>query len=132
MSERPPSLFTLHPSLFFLALILAAFGCHHSEQGAAAQTSAGSVEAGRAAIDKYGCAGCHIIPGVEGPRGMAGPSLAHLKNRGLLARKLPNNPESAANWMQNPQAVDPQNSMPNLGVTPKDARDIAAYLYAQP
>src|SRR5258708_430732 len=125
MSDRPPSLFTLYPSLFFLALILAAFGCHHGEQGAAAQTSAGSVEAGRSAIDKYGCAGCHIIPGIEGLRGMAGPSLEHLKNRGLLARKLPNNPESAANWMPNPQAVDAQHSMPNLGHPPKEPRATA-------
>src|SRR5258708_19565001 len=102
MSERPPSLFTLHPSLFFLALILAAFGCHHSEQGAAAQTSAGSVEAGRAAIDKYGCAGCHIIPRVEGPRGMARPSLPHLKNPGLPPPKPPNNPDPPPHSIQNP------------------------------
>jgi cytochrome c1 len=32
-------------------------------------------------------------------------------------------------WLQNPQALDPNNAMPNLGVTPKDSGDITAYLY---
>ncbi len=115
-----------------LTLILAALGCHQDEKAAAAKKAvSGNADAGRAAIDKYGCSGCHIIPGVDAPRGTAGPSLEHLKSRPLLAGKLPNNPDNAATWMQNPQAVPPLNSMPNLGVTPDDARNIAAYLYAQ-
>jgi cytochrome c1 len=32
-------------------------------------------------------------------------------------------------WLQNPQAIDPQSAMPDLGVKEKDARDIAAFLY---
>jgi cytochrome c1 len=32
-------------------------------------------------------------------------------------------------WLQNPQAMDPNNAMPNLGVTPDDSRDIAAFLF---
>ena len=31
-------------------------------------------------------------------------------------------------WLQAPQAVYPEGAMPNLGVTERDARDIAAYL----
>jgi cytochrome c2 len=96
------------------------------------QKESANVGAGKAAIEKYGCNACHVIPGIEGPRGMAGPSLEHLKNRSVLAGKLPNNPETLAKWVQNPQAMDPQNAMPNVGVTPDDARAIAAYLYAQP
>ena len=107
-------------------------GCNEKKVAAVqAAPAGGNAAAGRAAIDRYGCAGCHIIPGVDAPRGMAGPTLEHLKSRPLLAGKLPNNAENAAKWMQNPQAVDPMNTMPNLGVLPKDARDIAAYLYAQ-
>ena len=30
---------------------------------------------------------------------------------------------------QNPQAMDPTNAMPNLGVTPDDSRDMTAFLY---
>jgi cytochrome c len=115
-----------------LALILAAFGCHEDNGAAVAKAASGDAAAGRAAIDKYGCPACHVIPGVDAPRGTAGPSLEHLKSRALLAGKLANNAANAATWMQNPQAVNPLNSMPNLGVTPDDARNIAAYLYAQP
>jgi cytochrome c len=32
-------------------------------------------------------------------------------------------------WIQNPQTVDDKTAMPNLGVSARDARDIAAYLY---
>jgi cytochrome c1 len=115
-----------------LTLVLAVLGCHQEDKAAGAKkTTSGNADAGRAAIDKYGCSACHIIPGVDAPRGTAGPSLEHLKSRPLLAGKLPNTPENAATWMQNPQAVNPLNAMPNLGVTPDDARNIAAYLYAQ-
>lgn len=32
-------------------------------------------------------------------------------------------------WLQNPKAIDEKTAMPNLGVTPADARDIAGFLY---
>ena len=32
-------------------------------------------------------------------------------------------------WIQHPQPIDPQNVMPDIGVTDQDARDIAAFLY---
>jgi len=32
-------------------------------------------------------------------------------------------------WVMDPQSVEPGNAMPNLGVTPTDAEDIAAYLF---
>jgi hypothetical protein len=32
-------------------------------------------------------------------------------------------------WIENPKAVDSLTAMPVLGVSPADARDIAAYLY---
>jgi cytochrome c1 len=32
-------------------------------------------------------------------------------------------------WIENPRAVDSLTAMPNVGVTPSDARHIAAYLY---
>ncbi len=114
-------------------LLLLSLGCQREEKVAAAQATGGAnVAAGKAAIEKYGCNACHIIPGIEGQRGMAGPSLEHLKSHPLLAGKLPNNAETLTKWMQNPPAMDPQSAMPNLGVTPDDARDITAYLFAQP
>jgi hypothetical protein len=32
-------------------------------------------------------------------------------------------------WIENPPGVDEKTAMPYMGVTPGDARDIAAYLY---
>jgi cytochrome c2 len=116
-------------------LLTLTFACHREEppKAVASQPAAeGNADAGKAAIDKYGCNACHVIPGVEGPRGMVGPSLEHLKSRPFLAGNLPNNRETLVRWVQNPQAINPQDTMPNLGVTPADAKDIAAYLYAQP
>ena len=87
------------------------------------------VQRGKDAILKYGCTACHNIPGVEGPRGMVGPPLDHWKSRNFIAGKFPNALDTMVKWLQNPQSMDPNNAMPNLGVTADDARDISAYLY---
>jgi cytochrome c len=89
---------------------------------------AGDPSHGKQLIDQYGCITCHIIPGIAGPKGMIGPSLEHVASRPILAGKIQNSPASMEQYIQNPQAADPQNSMPNLGVKPDEARDIAAYL----
>jgi cytochrome c2 len=83
---------------------------------------------GKQLIGQYGCTTCHVIPGIDGT-GMIGPSLEHVAVRPTLAQKLPNTPKTMSNYIQNPQAVNAQNEMPNLGVKPDEARDIAAYLY---
>lgn len=82
----------------------------------------------KVAIEKYGCTACHSIPGIAGPKGMVGPPLDHMGARQFIAGKVENNAQNMARWIVNPQAMDPQNAMPNLGVTPADAKDIAAYL----
>jgi cytochrome c1 len=46
-----------------------------------------------------------------------------------LAGILQNSPEHMIAWLRNPQVIDPLSAMPTLGVTERDARDIAAYLY---
>ena len=88
----------------------------------------GDADHGKQLIDKYGCAACHVIPQIEGPKGMVGPPLEHIASRQIIGGKLTNTPQNMMAWLQNPQMVDPNNSMPNLGVTPADARDITAYL----
>jgi cytochrome c1 len=50
-------------------------------------------------------------------------------SRQVLAGKLPNNPPNMQQYLLNPQMVDTQNVMPNLGIKPDEARDIAAYLF---
>jgi cytochrome c1 len=39
--------------------------------------------------------------------------------------------DNLIHWIRNPQAIDPQTAMPNLGVTERDALDISAYLLSK-
>jgi cytochrome c2 len=89
---------------------------------------AGDAARGKQVIQQNGCTACHAIPGIEGPRGMVGPSLERAGAAGTIAGKVPNTPENLAKWIQNPQAFTPESTMPALGLSDDDARDAAAYL----
>jgi cytochrome c2 len=80
------------------------------------------------AIIHYGCPTCHVIPGVPGAVGKVGPSLASLAQRSYLAGVLPNTPENLQQWVMHPQKFQPGIAMPEMGVSPEDARRIAAFL----
>lgn len=96
---------------------------------ATALTSGGDPVKGRGVIRKYGCGGCHQIPGIAQARGMVGPPLAGVGERVYLAGRLENNPSNMMRWIQSPKSVDPQTAMPDLGLSGAEARDTAAYLY---
>jgi cytochrome c2 len=89
----------------------------------------GDADRGRVALDGFGCGACHVIPGVSGARGLVGPPLTMFARRAYIAGQLPNQPDNLLRWIQDPQAVEPGTAMPNLGVKPEVARDMAAYLY---
>ena len=89
----------------------------------------GDAARGKQLVQQYGCTSCHSIPGVKGPRGMIGPSLDHMAGRTHIANKFQNSVQNMKRWLENPQAMDPNNAMPNVGVTPDDSRDITAFLY---
>jgi cytochrome c len=78
----------------------------------------------------YGCPTCHVIPGVPGAAGKVGPSLVNLAQRSYLAGTLQNSPDNLAVWIQHPQRIHLGTAMPEMGVTPADAKDIAAFLEA--
>lgn len=84
---------------------------------------------GARALGAYGCGSCHVIPGADGANGRVGPPLTGFGRRTYVAGLLPNTQENLVHWIRQPQAVSPGNAMPDLGVTDRDARDIAAYLY---
>lgn len=111
-----------------LAVLLAACGPGEAERAAVAQTG-GDPERGRAALRSYGCAVCHSIPGVRGPRGQVGPPLDAIGARSHLAGRLPNTPDNMIRWIRDPQSVDRGTAMPSFGVSEAEARDMAAYLY---
>ncbi|MGY3035394.1 cytochrome c [Bradyrhizobium sp. USDA 4354] len=84
-----------------------------------------------ALIRRYGCAGCHTIPGIPGGDGQVGASLADLRTRVYIAGVAANAPGNLVQWIVTPQAFSPRTAMPATGITEAEARDIAAYLYAQ-
>lgn len=90
----------------------------------------GDAERGRAAIQRYGCAACHTIPGISGQAANVGPPLSHMAERAYVAGLLPNTPQQLMRWLRNPPEVDPRTAMPNLGISDAEAADIAAYLYS--
>jgi mono/diheme cytochrome c family protein len=83
---------------------------------------------GIVALRQYGCATCHRIPGVVGADTPVGPTLDHLARRSFIAGVLPNDEQGLMRWLQSPQKLHPGSAMPDLAVTQRDARDMAAYL----
>jgi mono/diheme cytochrome c family protein len=83
---------------------------------------------GKRALEQYACATCHEIPGVTGATVPVGPSLRRLALRSYLAGVLPNTSENLIRWLRAPQSVKPGTAMPELGVSERDARDMAAFL----
>ena len=96
---------------------------------ATALTHGGSPERGRLAFRSYGCGGCHKVTGEVMASGQVGPPLDEIGARAYLAGRLENRPDNMIRWISHPRRVDPKTAMPELGVSPRDARDIAAYLY---
>jgi cytochrome c len=92
-------------------------------------TTGGDPQRGALAIVRYGCGSCHQIPGISGAVGLAGPPLSGIANRIYVAGVLQNTPENLVRWIKDPKAVDEKTVMPKLGVSDKDADDIASYLY---
>jgi cytochrome c2 len=89
----------------------------------------GNARHGKELISSYGCGACHMVPGVQGARGLVGPPLYYIANRTIIAGELPNTPDNLTRWIQHPRAVDPKTAMPELGVSEADSYDIAAFLY---
>lgn len=93
-------------------------------------STASEREAGRAELVRYGCGSCHTIPGIRGADAMVGPPLTAWGRRVFISGRLPNNRENLVHWIMEPQAVEPGTAMPNLGVSEREARAMAAYLEA--
>lgn len=89
----------------------------------------GSARQGRALLAQFQCGSCHRIPGVEAARGSAGPSLEGFARRSYVAGRWPNRQDVLVRWIANPQVMAPGTLMPAMGVSPSDARHMAAYLY---
>jgi len=118
----------------FLILLLCV-ACNRAETPrqagapAAPAAPAGNTERGRQLAAQYGCNVCHAIPGVDGPQGSLGPSLAGMASRPTISMGVvQNTPGKVALFIQDPATLNPQSSMPAMGIAPNDAQDIAAFL----
>lgn len=90
----------------------------------------GRLDRAEAHFTRYGCAGCHTIPGISRANGLVGPQLNSISRRVYVAGMLPNSPENLIRWIVNPREVNPKTAMPVTGISEAEARDVAAYLYS--
>lgn len=95
-----------------------------------AGASGGSVARGQSLLAQYQCGSCHVIPSVEASRGTDGPPLAAFGRRSYIAGHVPNGPDALAHWIVAPSSLVPGTTMPSMGVSQRDARDMAAFLLA--
>ena len=109
-----------------IVAMLALGGCRRQPVTAVPGGDAGR---GQKELAAFGCGSCHTIAGVQGAHGKVGPPLTGIAERSMIAGEAPNTPENLIRWIENPQSIEPNTAMPNLGVEDKAARDMAAYLY---
>ncbi len=124
----------LGSTLLAMVLLLSCVGCdRYSNEGTYREvsriTGGGNPAIGKETIRRYGCQGCHSIPGIRDAKGVVGPPLDHLSKRIYLAGELPNTTQNLMHWIQHPHDIHPRTAMPEMGVSEQDARDISAFLY---
>jgi cytochrome c1 len=115
-----------------LALVTANLVHENQLRDSTARTVTGGDPARAPAIfRRYGCSGCHTIPGIAGADGQTGAPLTELAKRVYIAGVLENRSDNLVAWIISPEKFSPQTAMPNTGISEHEARDLAAYLYAQ-
>jgi cytochrome c2 len=127
-----PVLATSALSAAILALGLTWYAVDQSAQrtAIARALTPGDLDRAPALITRYGCGGCHTIPGAPGADGKVGPDLAGLIQRVYLGGVLRNTPVNLVQWVVDPQRFLARSAMPATGISEPEARDVAAYLYA--
>lgn len=111
--------------IFAVAVVAALGGCDRPDRA----PSVGDAKAGEITIERQACGNCHIIPGIQNSIGLVGPSLDHFGSRRMVAGLLANTPPDLVRWLRSPQTVLKGNAMPDMGLSERQARDVAAYLY---
>jgi cytochrome c2 len=119
---------SLGATLVLVAVLASTLSGCNDARATAITLTGGDPSRGRDVIRVYGCQTCHTIPGVPGADATVGPSLAQLAGRGYVAGRT-NAPDQLIAWIRHPQRLRAGTPMPDTGVSERDARDIAAYLY---
>jgi cytochrome c2 len=101
------------------------------EARAYAVYTGGNPSRGADVIATKKCGSCHVIPGINGAAGMVGPPLNAFARRTYIGGEVANTPDNLVHWVMNPQSIEPNTAMPNLGLNEQQARDVAAFLYTR-
>jgi cytochrome c len=118
--------------LLAAALAIAAqWRAERREAEIARAVTGGEPSRAAALIRRFGCGGCHTIPGISGADGQVAPSLAHLRQRVFIGGVVRNTPDDLVRWIVEPQRYSPHSAMPATGIGEAEARDVAAYLYTR-
>jgi mono/diheme cytochrome c family protein len=126
---------TVVAAVAILAAFAAASGTlwqvqHRADKIAVAMTG-GDIARAPDLIRRYGCAGCHTIPGIPGGDGQVGGPLQDIKRRVYVGGVVTNSPDNIIKWIVSPQTFSPRSAMPATGISEAEARDVAAYLYSR-
>src|SRR4051794_27129918 len=100
-------------------------------QAVARAMTGGEPSRAPAIIRRYGCAGCHTIPGIPGGDGQVGGPLADIRHRVYVGGVVTNSPGNLVQWIVAPQQFSPRTAMPATGISEAEARDVATFLYSR-
>jgi cytochrome c len=114
-----------------LVLGMLALGCGQAPEAPRWDRTIAGADAvrGAAAVRARACGACHQIPNIPAARGRVGPSLDGFADRPLIAGAVPNTAGDLVRWLREPATIQPRTAMPALGLTEREAQDIAAFLY---
>ena len=100
----------------------------HDQARPAAQPAGAEAVAGGELIRTIACGSCHTIRGTS-MKGTFGPDLTHFGSRsGIAAYTLPNTAPNLLAWLQDPQAIKPECTMPTIPLPLREQQQLVAYL----
>ncbi len=88
-----------------------------------------ATQRGRETFLALACTGCHTVKGTSAS-GKVGPDLSTIASKKSIAGGAisPVNEDTLTRWIKNPQAMKPNTTMPNLGLSDEQVRDIVQWL----
>jgi cytochrome c len=108
-----------------------AFNAARQQRETARLMTQGDASKAPQTLRRFGCSGCHEIPGISGADGKVGGSLSDLRKRVYIGGVLNNTSDNLIQWIVSPPKFSPRTAMPVTGISEAEARDVAAYLYSR-
>jgi cytochrome c len=128
---RWPVLCTVALTAALTAVAFVTWKAQHQSRNLAIAMTGGDPARAPDIIRRYGCGGCHTIPGIPGGDGKVGGPLADIKGRVYVGGVATNTPDNLIAWIVSPQTFSSSSAMPATGISQAEARDVATYLYSR-